>query len=196
MVSAFTGWLGKSPFPPGDTRQLWLSRGQGRERTRESCGKQLPCKAKEPPCLFSFVRAVTRYILLETLHCFRAVPPAQSRHASWRDRGTPCRPARGTVCQHIEPRWVPDIQAKAGARKCSRHLRLRRVGGPTPQRRLLLEIINSPSRCCLILALHLEAPHCRLPWLSLTAGAAAGFLAFGCLGNVSFFLLAPQGTTA
>lgn len=85
MVSAFTGWLGKSPFPPGDTRQLWLSRGQGRQQRRESCSEQLPCKATMPllhVCGHS-------HILLQTPCCFHAVPPAGSQHSSWQDLGTP-----------------------------------------------------------------------------------------------------------
>lgn len=143
MASAFTGWLGKSPFPPSDTRQWWLSRSQGREQPKESHSEQLPCKAKELRCLFSFVRAVT-YILLQTPQCFHAVPPAWSRHGSSRDLGTPCRPRHVTACRRLEPCLVPDIQTQAGAQKCSQHLCLHCVGGPTPQRWLLLDRRNSP----------------------------------------------------
>lgn len=84
------------------------------------------------------------YILLQTPQCFHAVPSAWSRHGSSQDLGTPCRPRHGTMCRCVEPRLVPDIQTQAGARKCSRHLCLRCVGGPTPQRRLLLDRRNSP----------------------------------------------------
>ena len=47
------GWEG-APFPPSDTRQLWLSMGQGMEQPRESCSEQAPLQSRAattPPFL-------------------------------------------------------------------------------------------------------------------------------------------------
>lgn len=118
MVSAFTGWLGKSPFPPSDTRQWWL-RSQGREQPKESHSEQLPCKAKEPQCLFSLMRAVTHISCCR----HRSVFMQSHQHGA----GTA---ARRTSGPHADPDMAPCVGVLSHA--WSRTSRRRRGLGNVP----------------------------------------------------------------
>lgn len=86
VVSTFTGWLGKSQFPPRDTRQSWLSRGQGRRQPRESWAVPLQRQGAVIPL---FCHAYNHSYLTADTALF------------------PCSPTSAEQAQHLAGPWDP-----------------------------------------------------------------------------------------
>lgn len=138
-----------------DSHGLTGARGGG-SQGRPAVGSSL-AKARS---LF-FVMCAIAHISLQTLHCVHAVPPVQSRQ----NPGILCRPAHGTalVC------GVTVGSAHPGADRGSEMLRTSVLtlgwgsnsSAPDAARD---EKQSFPLPNFLILALHLEALHCWLPW--------------------------------
>lgn len=126
---------------------------QGRAAAGSSLAKARGHDSSFLPCVQS----------LETLHCFHAVPPVQSRHSTWQDLGIPCRPGTALVCQ------VTLGAGQPGTGRDSEMLRMSvltlcwgsNFSAPDAARD---EKQPFPLPNFLILALHLEALHCWLPW--------------------------------